>query len=428
MQFFYIDYLNGDKKERNIGFLKADHEGINVGLHGVPVQCGGACKVYAINEFGTRCLLGQVPVKNGNGMEKFRWAPEVGFRDCVAVEIPLYGTRIGKCVLREQSTGYNKIQEKMGEKKELTEQIDVYKTDTYKTDAYKTNACKTESYKTEMHKTEPYIPYSGQRVEFTARQQILDTDVNREYQNRQQNSYAENELQQETNEVRNIDRQETREHSEWGNTSRENMPRETRERSEWGNTSREEIQRETRKSNEWGNPSRQENISNIAADKWTQLMETYPRVHIFPEAQSVLIKPKDLIVLTEKYHEMATNSFVLHAYYNYRQLLLFCYPNGAGNGQNADAQQQGNGQPDAGSRTSVHAADNSYGSTPNAAQSQSKTEYYLGVPGTYYERECRIAEMFGFEGFENGEARMHDEIDRVAHTGCFGYYMKRVEI
>lgn len=63
MQFFYIDYLNGDKKERNIGFLKADHEGINVGLHGVPVQCGGACKVYAINEFGTRCLLGQVPVK-----------------------------------------------------------------------------------------------------------------------------------------------------------------------------------------------------------------------------------------------------------------------------------------------------------------------------------------------------------------------------
>ena len=96
--------------------------------------------------------------------------------------------------------------------------------------------------------------------------------------------------------------------------------------------------------------------------------------------------------------------------------------------QNADAQQQGNGQADAGSRASVHAADNSYGTTQNVVQRQSKTEYYLGVPGTYYERECRIAEMFGFEGFENGEARMHDEIDHVAHTGCFGYYMKRVEI
>ena len=125
----------------------------------------------------------------------------------------------------------------------------------------------------------------------------------------------------------------------------------------------------------------------------------------------------------------------------WRRILLFCMhiitivncccfaiQTVRGMGKNADAQQQGNGQPDAGSRTSVHAADNSYGNTPNAAQSQSKTEYYLGVPGTYYERECRIAEMFGFEGFENGEARMHDEIDRVAHTGCFGYYMKRVEI
>ena len=37
MQFFYIDYLNGDKKERNIGFLKADHEGINVSQYSVEV-------------------------------------------------------------------------------------------------------------------------------------------------------------------------------------------------------------------------------------------------------------------------------------------------------------------------------------------------------------------------------------------------------
>lgn len=397
MQFFYIDYLNGDKKERNIGFLKADQEGISVGLHGVPVQCGGACKVYAVNKFGTRCPLGQVPVKNGNGMEKFRWVPEIGFRDCVAVEIPLYGTRLGKCVLREQNTVYNKIQEK----KELAEPIEAYKTDSYKADAYntesyKTEAYNTESHKTQMHKKEADISYSGQQVEFTARQQIPDTDVHGEYQNGQQNPYTGNALQRETNEWRNIDRQE--------------------------------IQRETRERNDWGNATQKESISNIAADKWTQLMETYPRVHIFPEAQSVLIKPKDLIVLTEKYHEMATNSFVLHAYYNYRQLLLFCYPNGVGNGQNTDAQQQGNGQADASNRANVHAADNSYGTTQNVAQGQSKTEYYLGVPGTYYERECRIAEMFGFEGFENGEARMHDEIDRVAHTGCFGYYMKRVEI
>ena len=40
---------------------------------------------------------------------------------------------------------------------------------------------------------------------------------------------------------------------------------------------------------------------------------------------TVVIKPKDMVVLTQEYQELATNSFVLHAYYNYRQLLLLRY-------------------------------------------------------------------------------------------------------
>ena len=76
---------------------------------------------------------------------------------------------------------------------------------------------------------------------------------------------------------------------------------------------------------------------------------------------------------------------MLHAYYNYRQLLLFRY-------------------------------------------AQDGIEYYLGVPGVYYEREQRIAQMFGFEGFENGEARMQQDADSKLYRGCFGYYMKHVEI
>lgn len=38
MQFFYIDYMNNGKKERNIGFLRVDDGGVNVGLRGVPLQ------------------------------------------------------------------------------------------------------------------------------------------------------------------------------------------------------------------------------------------------------------------------------------------------------------------------------------------------------------------------------------------------------
>jgi hypothetical protein len=108
-------------------------------------------------------------------------------------------------------------------------------------------------------------------------------------------------------------------------------------------------------------------------NKWQQLLEAYPQVHITQNAQSLLIKPKDTVVLSEKYHELSTNSFLLHAYYNYRQLLLFRY-NDSG-------------------------------------------EYYIGVPGIYYERQQRIAMMFGFEGFEG-----------ATEDGGFGYFMKRVEI
>lgn len=141
-----------------------------------------------------------------------------------------------------------------------------------------------------------------------------------------------------------------------------------------------------------GSISDKNEIADISPDKWSQLCSTYPQVHIFPEADTIVLKPKDMVVLTNEYQKLATNSFVLHSYYNYRQLLLLKY---------------------------------------HISSKDSKSEdsvYYLGVPGVYYERERRIALMFGFEGFENGEARLVNESSRKAYTGCFGYYMKKVEI
>lgn len=129
-----------------------------------------------------------------------------------------------------------------------------------------------------------------------------------------------------------------------------------------------------------------EELEVVDGDKWKQLCAAYPQIHIFPEADTVVIKPKDMVVLTEEYHALAANSFVLHAYYNYRQLLLLRY------------------------------------------REQKQAVYYLGVPGIYYEREKRIAHLFGFEGFENGESRLVNEDRRRAYTGCFGYYMKQVSI
>ena len=277
MQFFYIDYYNGHKKERNIGFLRIEDDGISVGLRGVPMQCGKECSVYAINELEEKYLLGNISIKNGYGMEKLKWTSIVSFKDCARIEIPLYGTRFGQCIIRDKRTINN-----------------------------------------------------DKDVQSAEINDIISLDNNKE-----------------TDLV----------------------------------------------------------VEKIVEHKWTQLMNTYQQVHIYPEAQTILIKPRDIIILTKEYHSLATNSFLLHSYYNYRQLLLFRYPFGTENLENKAIDLK-------------------------AAQIRdtADVEYYLGVAGIYRERDRRLAELFGFEGFECGESRMNEESKRQIYSGCFGYYMKKVEI
>lgn len=116
-----------------------------------------------------------------------------------------------------------------------------------------------------------------------------------------------------------------------------------------------------------------------STDKWEQLCMMYPEIHPFRDSREYLsIAPKDFVVLCKEYQKLVHNSFLLHGYYNYRHLIL-------GRIRQKDAWQ-----------------------------------YYIGVPGNFYDREKMVAEMFGFEAFE-GEKES-------ASPGDYGYYMKRVEI
>lgn len=287
MQFFYIDYMNGDRKERNVGFLRVERSGVCVGLRGVPAQCGKRCSVYAVGDHGERWRMGEVELKDGYGMGKLNWGESRGFEKCVRVEVPFYKNRRGVCVLREAIPQENALNSSLVKDEKVTY----------------------------MSETE---------------------------------SAPEPELESKTAEEKtNVD-----------------LP------------------------------------DKLPQDKWEQLVDTYPHVHIFPEAQSLLIKPKDLIVLTQRYHSLISNSFVLHSYYNYRQLLLFRFEKKPLPENEVQA----------------------------AVLESTGAVYYLGVPGVYYDREKRIAQMFGFEGFDIGEARMCEESKREIYEGCFGYYMKQVEI
>lgn len=116
-------------------------------------------------------------------------------------------------------------------------------------------------------------------------------------------------------------------------------------------------------------------------DKWEQLQRCYKTMHPFGDDRVFLsVEPKDFIILRAPYQRLVNNSFLLHGFYNYRHMIL---------GPDKEI-GEGDG-----------------------------TCFYLGVPGTYFEREKMVAIMFGFEGFECGGP---------VEVGKFGYYMRKVEL
>lgn len=113
--------------------------------------------------------------------------------------------------------------------------------------------------------------------------------------------------------------------------------------------------------------------------KWKQLCAIYPVVHPFQDGRAYLsIEPRDFVILQERFQPLVENSFLLHGFYHYRHLLL-------------------------------------------GRSVQGKTvQYYLGVPGVFYEKEKAAALFYGFESFEGAQT--------PAPQGSFGYYMKRVQL
>ena len=46
-----------------------------------------------------------------------------------------------------------------------------------------------------------------------------------------------------------------------------------------------------------------EELPAIGKDKWSQLCITYPQIHLFQDVDTVVIKPKDMVVLTQEYQD-----------------------------------------------------------------------------------------------------------------------------
>lgn len=120
-------------------------------------------------------------------------------------------------------------------------------------------------------------------------------------------------------------------------------------------------------------------VVKLLEDKWQQLSAIYPHIRPFEDDREYIsLSPSDFVMFPAKYYRAASNSFLLHGYYNYKHLILV------------------------------------------RVERRGEALYYLGVPGNYFDREKQVAVMFGFESFECAQ--------EPARTGDFGYYMMRIEL
>lgn len=120
-------------------------------------------------------------------------------------------------------------------------------------------------------------------------------------------------------------------------------------------------------------------VVRLLEDKWQQLSAIYPHIKPFKDDREYIsLSPSDFVMFPAKYYRAANNSFLLHGYYNYKHLILV------------------------------------------RMERRGEAQYYLGVPGNYFDREKQVAVMFGFESFECAQ--------EPARTGDFGYYMMRIEL
>lgn len=120
-------------------------------------------------------------------------------------------------------------------------------------------------------------------------------------------------------------------------------------------------------------------MTSMREDKWQQLQKIHPHIRPFQDQREYLsLRPEDFVILHSSAYRLVQNSFLLHGYFNYDHLILTRVSQKGGN------------------------------------------QYYIGVPGNFFEKEKQVAIMYGFESFECRQ--------EPAQEGEFGYYMIRVDL
>lgn len=363
----YLDYMENKERVRGVGFVKIEvwdnvcelHIQVN-GMHGTD---NFARKVLLVGE-DREAALCEITLERGKGSINM---PKLDSRNMAGSGISymqLYGIRIPIAAGKEI---YCAVRERGAEKPQAEDAVQV------EAGARAEDVVQAEA---------------GARAEVGARAEDAaqaETAVQAEDVVRAEERQAEIRQKEETpqeNPVHVLTQETERELQQEDNLQAEDV-----EQSE-GGVQKEDAEQDiiTRNIEEFVNKAlqmrEQEALPTnkcLQESKWKQLTSIYPHVRPFRDERDYLsIGPGDFVVLTEKYYNMANNSFLLHGYYNYKHLIL------------SRLEKRGN------------------------------IAYYVGVPGNFYEKEKQVALLFGFESFECAK--------EPAQVGDYGYYMMKVEL
>ncbi len=139
------------------------------------------------------------------------------------------------------------------------------------------------------------------------------------------------------------------------------------------------VNAKTKTASESRQAPRPPHMDSMSEDKWQQLQKIYPHIRPFQDEREYLsLRPEDFVILHSSAYQLVQNSFLLHGYFNYDHLIL-----------TQVSQRKGN-------------------------------QFYIGVPGNFYEKEKQVAIMYGFGSFECRQ--------EPAQEGDFGYYMIKVDL
>lgn len=117
-------------------------------------------------------------------------------------------------------------------------------------------------------------------------------------------------------------------------------------------------------------------------ERWEKLRQNHVAIRPFEQdniQECIRIHPADIAKLQKKEWPLASNSFLLHGYYNYHYLIL------------------------------------------GKREKDGVREIYLGVPGVYFNQEKNMASMFGFMEFQTSRCSK-------LKAGMFGFWLRKVEI